>query len=306
MAWARLLTVALVVFSGCRSRATSTDAPVAPPSAGTGTGACDAFGEVRALGVVGAAQLVEISGLAASRAHPGRLYAHNDSGDEARFFALSEAGQPLGELRLTGVKAIDWEDMAVGPCPSRSCVYLGDIGDNRRVRERYVVHRVPEPERAESQAVPFESLAFVYPHQERHNAEALLVHPTTGDIYVVTKSRVGLPSAVYRFPSPVEPARTHTLVHVADLPIPTGRDAPLSAGDIHPSGRSVLFRTYDKVFLLTAPDGQPFEAAFQATPVPLPAAAEPQGEAIAFRHDGRGYFTVSEGKLAPLHFVGCR
>src|SRR4051812_14016824 len=52
--------------------------------------------------------LEELSGLAVSAAHRGVVYAHNDSGDSARFFAFRIDGVPLGEFRLEGVDAIDW------------------------------------------------------------------------------------------------------------------------------------------------------------------------------------------------------
>ena len=49
---------------------------------------CSAWGNPRNVGTIGA-PLVELSGLVASRPPPGVLFAHNDSGDTARFFSLS-------------------------------------------------------------------------------------------------------------------------------------------------------------------------------------------------------------------------
>jgi hypothetical protein len=37
-----------------------------------------------------------------------------------------------------------------------------------------------------------------------------------------------------------------------------------------------------------------------------PSAIEPQGEAIAFDADGRGYTTVSEGTNPPLHHFSAK
>jgi hypothetical protein len=46
------------------------------------------------------AVLPELSGMAASRRHPGVLWAHNDSGNDAEVFAVRETGEVLATLRL--------------------------------------------------------------------------------------------------------------------------------------------------------------------------------------------------------------
>ena len=69
-------------------------------------------------------ELPEGSGLAASRRTPGRFWSHNDSGD-AVLFALDGNGRVTGRLALPGAKVDDWEAVAVGSCPSGSCIYLG-------------------------------------------------------------------------------------------------------------------------------------------------------------------------------------
>jgi hypothetical protein len=250
--------------------------------------------------------LVESSGLAASHAHPGVYYAHNDSGDSARFFALTESGEALGEFDLPGATAVDWEDVAVGPCPAGWCVYLGDIGDNAMARAEYALYRVAEPDVAVDRPagaveVAFERVPFVYPDGP-HNAETLLVHPQTGDVYVVTKVMSGA-SVVYRAAAPLAPDRRVTLARVADLPLPTGSLA--TAGDVHPCAPRVLLRTYNDLFEYRAAPGAPFESVFAATPVRVPAAGEIQGEAVAYRLDGHGYLTTSEGRMPPIQRADC-
>ena len=73
--------------------------------------------------------LPEASGVAVSRRSPGRLWAHNDSG-EAVLVALDTRGTVTGRVRVSGSKVDDWEAVAVGPCPGGSCIYIADIGDN--------------------------------------------------------------------------------------------------------------------------------------------------------------------------------
>src|SRR3954465_2999932 len=80
-------------------------------------------------------RLIESSGVAVSHAHPGVLWTHNDSGDGPYLYATDLQGTGRGALLVPGAQAIDWEDMALGPCPVAfarhpTCVYLADTGDN--------------------------------------------------------------------------------------------------------------------------------------------------------------------------------
>ena len=49
----------------------------------------------------------------------------------------------LESLRLSDFE--DWEAIAVGPCGSRTCLFVGDIGDNKARRKHITIHRVTEP-----------------------------------------------------------------------------------------------------------------------------------------------------------------
>jgi hypothetical protein len=98
------------------------------------------------------AELPEGSGLAASRRTPGRFWTHNDSGEPV-LFALDGNGHVTGRLRISGATVKDWEAVAVGPCPSGSCIHVADIGDNEAKRKQITVYRIPEPAEA-SATVP--------------------------------------------------------------------------------------------------------------------------------------------------------
>ena len=89
-----------------------------------------------------------VSGLAASRAHDGVMWAHNDSGGAASVYGIGADGTDLGTWTLTGATNRDWEDMAIGAGPDGpgDFLYLADIGDNLRARTEIVVYRVPEPD----------------------------------------------------------------------------------------------------------------------------------------------------------------
>lgn len=310
----------LLIFTACAphladqlipGRDSMSDGGTAELDAGIDAGptcGCEAWGNARSLGAV-AAPLDELSGLTASRSQPGLFFAHNDSGDRPRFFALSNTAQVLETFNLTGAMARDWEDMASGPCPSGTCLFLGDIGDNNRVRTDYAVYRVPEPNvTTGSVDVPFEKLAFQYPDGASRNAEALLMNPRTGDLYIITKETFG-PSEVYRFPLRLDPASKVSLVKVTTLEFPLNTDQPVTAADVNPCGTAVLVRMYNRLVELRLPQGETdFEKIFEVTPVTVPSASEGQGEAVAYGVDGQTYFTSSE-KLVddpPLYEYRCR
>ncbi len=281
-------------------------APEPPPAC---PAACQAWSAPTDAGQMADSGVNELSGLAASRLHPGVLYGHNDTGDGPRIFAATTSGKALGRIAVTGAVAVDWEDMALGPCPTGDCLYVGDIGDNSLVRKTYVIYRVPEPAIAVDAPIgtvdaPAEAFAFTYPGGVRNNAETLLVHPQTGAVYVITKRSPGKPSSVFRLPQPLQASEVAQLVLVAELPIATA-DSALTGGDIHPCGDRLLLRNYNSLYLLQAAAGAPFDSAFTAAVTKVPVASEVQGEAVTWRTDGLGWFTASEGSKPWLHRTLC-
>lgn len=311
--------VGLLLLLGCSHPASALipgvgdggDAGLPPGVGDGGLVFCAQWGSPRVAGPLADPELVELSGLVASRARPHVLYAHNDSGDTARFFALSTTGAALGRFELTGATARDWEDIALGPCDAGTCLWLGDIGDNNFVRTDYAVYRVPEPELpvdGGTVSVPWTRFAYAFPGGDKHDAEALFAHPVTGRLYLVTKEKAG-PSLVFRFPEELDAQAVNVLEYVTTLSVPAAADGRLTAADVSPCGDAVLLRMYNRLVELKLPAGEAdFEKIFTATPVDVPVAADPQGESVAYSADGRSFFTSSEKLVDPclLHESRCR
>jgi hypothetical protein len=55
------------------------------------------------------------------------MWVQEDSGAGAILTALDFSGATLGTLQLTGVINQDWEDLAIGPCETGTCLWVGDI-----------------------------------------------------------------------------------------------------------------------------------------------------------------------------------
>jgi hypothetical protein len=252
----------------------------------------------------------ESSGIVASRRNPGLFWTHNDSGDGPFVYAFDRAGRRRGTFRVAGASARDWEDIAVGPGPERGAayVYAGDVGDNDERREFVTVYRFAEPEVTDAAAAstresprstaPAEALRLKYP-DGAHDCEALLVHPTTGDLYVVTKAAAS--AGVYKLAAPFGASQVNTLARVATLHGPGYFGALVTGADISPDGRRVALCDYASGYELTLPEGsKDFDDVWRQKPTVVPLGARGQGESVCYRLDGAALLATSEGTPTPL------
>jgi hypothetical protein len=253
----------------------------------------------------------ESSGLVASRRSPGLFWTHNDSGDGPFVYAFDRGGRSRGTFRVEGANALDWEDIAAGPGPAQgqSYLYVADIGDNGRQREFVVVYRFPEPELPAAQAggtaahptQPAEAIRLKYP-DGAHNAEALAVHPATGDLYVVTKGNAS--ADVYKLAAPFDPKAVNTLTKVATLRGPDFFGTLVTGADISPDGRRVAVCDYAQGYELTLPEGaKGFDEVWRQTPLAVSLGPRLQGESVAYRLDGAALLATSEKSPTPLFEV---
>lgn len=251
----------------------------------------------------------ESSGLVASRVTPGLLWTHNDTDREALLYRIDRAGKSRGIWRIPGVRPFDWEDIAAGPGPEpgRHYLYLGDTGDNYGRRREIIIYRIPEPvapEDAPSSDYPQDTeppqrIALRYPAGVR-DAETLLVHPTTGDVYIITKQPLA-PAEVYRAAAPLKTDAPNNLVLVAKISLPNLRQGFVTGGDISPDGRRVAICDHDAAYEFILPAGaQNFDAIWQTKFAVINLNKRKQGEAICYRLDGRALLTTSEGVPTPL------
>jgi hypothetical protein len=143
-------------------------------------------------------RLTESSGIVVSRAHPGVLWTHNDSKGGPYLYATDLHGTDRGTVRVAGAAAVDWEDIALGPCPRQAgdCLYIGDTGNNSLRRGSVTIYAVPEPDLPDApvhtgrMTKPALALTLRYPGGP-DNVEALYVSPGDSAIYLVSKGRNG-------------------------------------------------------------------------------------------------------------------
>ena len=247
----------------------------------------------------------ESSGVAASRAHAGTFWTHNDSGDPL-LYAVDADGRTAGRVRITGAAVEDWEDVALAPCPAGGdCLYVGDIGDNDAERPSIAVYRVPEPAPGAAASAPAEAIRLRYPDGP-HDAEALFV--LSGAIHVVTKGESG-PIALYRAPSSAGPGAEVMLERVRDLSASkVNRPLRITGADASADGRWVVMRTLEAAYVYPAAE-LAGSGALDPRRVDLKELDEAQGEGIAFAPDGSLVVTSEGGRKkspATIARLSCR
>jgi hypothetical protein len=253
----------------------------------------------------------ESSGLAISARRDDVVFTHNDSGDVPRYFAVDAAGCTVVRYTLEGAEAIDWEDMSSGAeHKGKPTLWLGDIGDNAAARPDVSVYRVTEPKVPRINptrgacAVPLEeprpATRFDLEYADGpHDAEALLVHPKTGRLFIVTK---GSSAQLYAAPKKLRTGEPNMLAPVAPI---NARVGLVTAGAFSPNGKRLVLRNYTEAFEWRVNDSS-LRPALAREPEVVPLPATPQGEAIAYTPDGAALITTTEdpaGTGAPVYRV---
>jgi hypothetical protein len=259
--------------------------------------------------------VTESSGVVASRANRGVYWTHNDSGDGPVLYAFDGAGRSYGRWTVPGAQSVDWEDIAIGPAPGgRWYLYAADIGDNLRRRPEVVVYRVEEPQMSGAPACaracrtgPAMAFRLRYPDGP-HNAEALLVHPVTGDLYIVSKADGGdMETTVYVARAGQLGAAPVTLAAIARLDVPDRMFRAvlmgITGGEISPDGRSVALCDYRDIHVASLPPGAAFDEIWKQPFSTTAIGAGAQIEAICFRPDGRRLVLTSEGAPCPVYEI---
>lgn len=225
-------------------------------------------------------RIKESSGLAASRIHPGIYWTHNDSDDGPYVYAVDSAtGKTVARITLTGIGTPrDVEGISLGP---DGRLYVGDIGDNRGGSWKHVwIYRFAEPKTLRDATLKAEQFTVKYADGPR-NAEALMVHPVTGRVYIASKDeRAG---GLYEGPETLSASGTNTFRRIGDVPWVTD-------GAFSPDGGRLALRGY--LWARTYPwkggravgDGEAVAAPWQG-----------QAESVTYTADGSALMFGAEG-----------
>ncbi|MGW6712712.1 WD40 repeat domain-containing protein [Streptomyces globisporus] len=224
-------------------------------------------------------RITESSGLAASRAHPGVYWTHNDSDDGPYVFAVdSRTGKTLATITMRGVgEPRDVEGVSIGP---DGHIYVGDIGDNLDGSWSHVwIYRFPEPKELRDATVDAVQYDVKYADGAR-NAEALMVHPKTGRVYIASKNEDG--GGLYEGPAKLTAGAVNTFRRVDEVPWVTD-------GAFSPDGKRLVLRSYFSAREYAFENGRLGEDRSVAAPF------QRQAESVTYTADGSALMFGSEG-----------
>jgi len=271
-------------------------------------------GAVSLLGTLEDRAVTESSGVVASRANHDIYWTHNDSGDGPILYAFNRDGKSYGRWTVPGAQNIDWEDISIGPArePGRWYLYAGDIGDNSRNRAEVVVYRVEEPKIGgvpecgqTCRTGPATAFHLRYPDGP-HNSETLLVHPVSGDLYIISKANSGDPeTTVYVARAPQLGATPAMLTAIATLSIPDRLFRTfiggITGGDISPDGRRLALCDYFHAYEAELPAGAAFDEIWKQPFISTLIGLGLQTEGVGYTADGQALILTSEGTPCPIY-----
>lgn len=224
-------------------------------------------------------RVTESSGLAASRAHPGVYWTHNDSDDGPYVYAVdSRTGKTLATITMRGVgEPRDVEGISIGPDGD---LYVGDIGDNLDGTWDHVwIYRFPEPKTLRDATVTAVQYDVTYADGAR-NAEALMVHPKTGRVYIASKNEDG--GGLYEGPAKLTTGSANVFRRVGEVPWVTD-------GAFSPDGTRLVLRSYFSAREYAFENGRLGEDRSVGAPF------QRQAESVTYTADGSALMFGSEG-----------
>jgi hypothetical protein len=230
----------------------------------------------------------EASGIADSKSFPGHIWVQQDGGNTAHITLLSYNGTVQKRILLKSTYNRDWEDMAIGngPVDGKNYIYIAETGDNNLAFSYSTIYRFEEPTATTDTIRTIDHINFIYPDGP-HDAEAIFIDNTTKDIYIITKRDVK--AKIYKLPYPQTTGTPATIVSVGELSFSGVTGAAASA-----NGKEIILKTYTTVNYWKINGNESIETTLLQKPVTLGYTIEPQGEAVCFKNDNTGFFTLSE------------
>ena len=263
-------------------------------------------------GIIQSDKLTEISGLAASYNFPGQWWIHNDGGQNAEIYLVSETGKILNIVEIAAATNHDWEDMARFQYQQRSWLVIGDVGDNNEKRPSIQLYLMPEPDNAVNRVTNAQTIQLTYPDGPR-DCESIAVDPVGEFIYLLSKR--DHPARLYRIPLQqafnTVAATLEFVGEVVSIPAHTKADIKAdpergkwsdqaTAMDISADGSLITLQTYKMAMLFNRNTGESVLDTLNGKARTVNTHPLVQEEAIAFSLDGKHMLITTEQQPAPI------
>lgn len=201
----------------------------------------------------------ESSALVKSRQYPDAYWTLNDSGDEARIFAIHRNGEAIIPLwakdfykgiTIPNAVNIDWEDIAI---TNDNQLVIGACGNNGNARKDLAIYLLDEPNPYEIHSSrASKRIDFFYPDQkafppqkELRNFDCEAVFSSGHKIYFLTKHRGNLYTKLYSLDLRHDYQKAVELTFISKFKI----DGMVTAADISKDGKKLAVLTYYKLWL---------------------------------------------------------
>ena len=139
-------------------------------------------------------EIRESSGIVASKQFEDVYWTLNDSGNPAVLYATKRNGELINEIKVRGTQNFDWEALGID---DNGQLWIGDIGNNSRMRINLAVVVVKEPNpHTDAEAEVIAKYPYRYP-SNNIDAEGLFIADRIP--YIISKEQSG--AVLYRFPA---------------------------------------------------------------------------------------------------------
>ena len=242
---------------------------------------------------------------------------------------MSSKGKHLAEFTIDGAKHKDWEDLTMMSCPgeaSKSCIAVGDIGNNRYNRPTMTIYIAKEPSHfktSKTAILPLYKKIEFSLDTDQQNFESLTSFGE--NLYLISKmdgnAEQRYPgeegkSILYKLDMKKKKANTIARLDLLKtkefytrneqgesvLKVPN-HYSWATAADLSRDGKKLVLLTYGTIFEYDLGAGgidNPDFSNYKIVKIPN----QPQVEAVAL--NSYGTFVVSEYKHQPIYKIGCQ
>jgi endonuclease/exonuclease/phosphatase family metal-dependent hydrolase len=200
----------------------------------------------------------EPSGLVKSRLWDDVYWAHNDSGDIPRTFAVHRDGRiypcerygAAHGVHIPDAVNVDWEDITVD---DQGNLIIADFGNSKKNDRRDLcLYWIFEPHPSVGQTSVQRKVFFAYPDQKEipssiRNFDAEAVFYAHQHVYILTKHRSDTGTTLYRLDS-MEPLKMNLLTKLESF----DTQGEVTGADASPDGRRLAVLTYTGIWLFEA------------------------------------------------------
>lgn len=178
----------------------------------------------------------ESSGLAVSRLYPDLAYTLNDGGKHPVVYAVR-----LSSCTVVGVSSVqadipDMDTEAISVA-SNGTVWVGDLGDNNKSRHDTSLISFAEPGMRTGTITNFKRDFIRYPNDKPVDVETLMLRPSDGQVFLVSKTTGKTKGAVYSLPAVLAPNKYNDATKTSQS-VKSG----ISDGTFTPDGHDVMLR----------------------------------------------------------------